>query len=75
VDFCEDIRNAIEAGDANQRQIQQGFTPRDIANQQDTLFGRLQMSVMTARGGQLELPTPEEYQQWWLERVRKPSME
>lgn len=67
MEICNDIRAKIDIGDIAMRELR-GLTERDIANYQDTLFGRLKISLITRNVNQGELPTPEQYAEWWKSR-------
>jgi len=72
IEICNDIRVKIEIGDAAMRELR-GLTPRDVVNRADNL-SLLKMAEHrtdfpnTAIG---EVPTPEEYQEWYKARQQQ----
>jgi hypothetical protein len=72
IEICNDIRVKIDMGDAAMRELR-GLTPRDIGNRADN-FSPLKITAHradfpnTAIG---EVPTPEEYQEWYEARQQQ----
>ena len=80
VEWCEDIREAIEAGDAILKgEVWKGLTPRELGNHKlnpgkRALVNSLALSVTPFGNGRfpnnLPLPTPEEYEAYFKEKSK-----